>query len=51
MLIPADARFTGFCIGMIGNMLFLISVVTMRDNWRVGIPAEDKTDFVSSGIY
>ena len=51
MLIPAGARFTGFLVGMTGDLLFLISVVTMRDSWRAGIPAEDKTEFVSHGIY
>ena len=51
MLIPTGARFAGFCVGMIGNLLFLVSVVTMRNSWRAGIPAEDKTEFVSGGIY
>jgi len=51
MLLPAGARFTGFCVGMLGNLLFLISAVTMGDSWRAGIPAEDKTEFVTRGIY
>lgn len=46
-----SARFTGFCLAMIGNALFLIAVLTMRDSWRAGIPAVDKTEFVERGIY
>ncbi|MDD6505094.1 MAG: isoprenylcysteine carboxylmethyltransferase family protein [Lachnospiraceae bacterium] len=48
---PANARFTGFCVGMIGNLIFLISVICMKDNWRAGIPDKDKTELVTDGIY
>lgn len=48
---PANARFTGFCVAMIGNLIFLISVYTMRDSWRAGIPDQDQTEFVTTGIY
>ena len=48
---PAGARFTGFCIGMIGDMVFLISVICMKDSWRAGIPEKDKTELVTNGIY
>lgn len=44
-------RFMGIFIGIIGDIVFLIAVVTMKDSWRAGIPDEDKTTFVSSGIY
>lgn len=50
-IMTSGARFTGFCVAMTGNLLFLISVYTMRDSWRAGIPAEDETEFVSDGIY
>ena len=36
--LPANARFTGFCIGMLGNLIFLASVLCMKDSWRAGIP-------------
>lgn len=49
--LPANARFTGFCIGMLGNVIFLISVLCMRDSWRAGIPDKDKTKLVTTGIY
>lgn len=49
--LPANARFTGFCIGMLGDVIFLISVLCMRDSWRAGIPDKDKTSLVTTGIY
>ncbi len=48
---PAGARFTGFCIGMLGDLLFLVSVICMKDSWRAGIPDKDKTALVTTGIY
>lgn len=48
---PANARFTGFCIGMLGDIIFLASVLCMKDSWRAGIPDKDRTKLVTSGIY
>ena len=49
--LPAGARFTGFCVGMLGNLVFLIAVLCMKDSWRAGIPDQDKTELVTDGIY
>ena len=49
--LPANARFTGFCIGMLGDAVFLLSVLCMKDSWRAGIPKQDKTAIVTTGIY
>ena len=49
--LSANARFTGFCIGMVGDLIFLISVLCMKDSWRAGIPANDKTELVTGGVY
>ena len=49
--LPANARFTGFCIGILGDVIFLIAVLCMRDSWRAGIPDKDKTSLVTTGIY
>ena len=49
--LSANARFTGFCIGMVGDLIFLISVLCMKDSWRAGIPDRDRTELVTSGIY
>lgn len=48
---PANARFTGFCIGMLGDTIFLASVLCMKDSWRAGIPDKDRTTLVTTGIY
>ena len=32
-------------------MIFLISVLRMKDSWRAGIPEEDRTELVTEGIY
>lgn len=48
---PSNGRFTGFCIGLTGDLIFLISVICMKDSWRAGIPDVDKTELVTNGIY
>ena len=40
-----------FCIGMLGDAVFLLSVLCMKDSWRAGIPEKDKTEIVTNGIY
>ena len=49
--LPANARFTGFLVGMLGDGIFLLSVLCMKDSWRAGIPDKDKTELVTTGIY
>lgn len=49
--LPTNARFTGFCTGMLGDLIFLLSVLCMKDSWRAGIPDKDHTELVTSGIY
>lgn len=49
--LPAEARFTGFCIGILGDLIFLLSILCMKDSWRAGIPDKDKTELVTRGIY
>lgn len=49
--LPAGARFTGFCVGILGDAIFLLSVLCMKDSWRAGIPNKDKTELVTTGIY
>ena len=49
--LPAGARFTGFCVGILGDAIFLLSVLCMKDSWRAGIPDKDKTELVTTGIY
>lgn len=49
--LPAGVRFAGFCVGLLGDGIFLISVLCMKDSWRAGIPDRDKTELVTDGIY
>ena len=48
---PSPVRFAGAIMGLAGDLIFLVAVLTMRDSWRAGIPETDKTEFVSQGIY
>ena len=41
----------GVMLALAGDVFFIISVVTMRDNWRAGIAEHDKTEMVTKGIY
>lgn len=50
-LLHPSARFTGFLTGFVGDIIFLVAVLTMKDSWRAGIPKNDKTEIVTSGIY
>lgn len=49
--LPTNARFTGFCTEMLGDLIFLLSVLCMKDSWRAGIPDQEHTELVTSGIY
>lgn len=49
--LPAGARFSGFCVGLIGDLIFLCAVLCMKDSWRAGIPDQDRTALVTNGIY
>lgn len=41
----------GVVLGITGDILFAVSVVTMKDSWRAGIAENDKTEIITSGIY
>lgn len=49
--LPVWARLLGALTGTAGVVIFIISVSTMRDNWRAGVSKTDKTELVNSGIY
>lgn len=44
-------RVIGSCVSVVGVIVFLISVLTMRDNWRAGVAEKDQTELVTGGIY
>lgn len=41
----------GAVLGAVGVFTFALSVVTMRDSWRAGVPEAEKTELVTEGIY
>lgn len=48
---PAAVIIMGALLGIAGDMIFAIAVLTMQDSWRAGIAAEDSRDMITSGIY
>lgn len=48
--LPLWIKIGGLCIASSGVAIFIISVITMRDNWRIGV-GTDATELVTSGIY
>ncbi|MBQ8001466.1 MAG: isoprenylcysteine carboxylmethyltransferase family protein [Ruminococcus sp.] len=49
--LPPALRYIGVVIALIGDGVFICSVLTMRDNWRAGVAENDKTELVTKGIY
>ncbi len=50
-LSPVCVKWIGAIIGAIGVVIFIISVVTMKDSWRAGVSEKEKTELVKEGIY
>jgi len=48
---PLGVRCLGVVLGVLGDTVFIISVLTMRDNWRAGVAEDAKTELVTEGIY
>ena len=44
-------RVIGAAMGVVGTIIFIAAVQTMRDSWRAGVPKTDKTELVTKGIY
>lgn len=44
-------RIAGVAIELFGIVVFIASIVEMKDNWRAGVQREDKTNLVTTGIY
>ncbi len=49
--LPIWARYSGVVVAILGDVIFIISVWTMRDSWRAGVSETDKTELVTDGIY
>ncbi len=50
-LLPSALRWCGAVIGALGTIVFIVSVVTMKDSWRAGVSEIEKTELVTDGIY
>ena len=48
---PEWVRYGGSIIAIAGDIVFVISVLTMKDSWRVGVSETDKTELITDGIY
>lgn len=44
-------RSIGVVITACGVIVFVLSVMQMKDNWRAGVQREEKTNLVTTGIY
>ncbi len=49
--LPRIFMITGAILGFAGDILFAVSVITMKDSWRAGIAENDKTEMITGGIY
>lgn len=50
-IFPNWTRIVGICVAAVGVIVFIISVLTMRDSWRAGVSESDKTELITTGIY
>ena len=44
-------RYSGIIVSLLGVMVFIAAMSTMRDSWRAGIDSTQKTSIVKTGIY
>lgn len=44
-------RVMGAVVSATGTIVFIVSVLTMRDSWRAGVSKTDKTELITNGIY
>lgn len=49
--LPITVRWCGAAIALMGDAAFVLSVLTMGDSWRAGVPERDKTELITGGIY
>lgn len=46
-----SGKMIGIIIGILGDLFFLLAVLTMGNSWRAGVAAEDHRRFVHNGIF
>ena len=50
-LLSTWAQDTGIVLAALGDIIFIIAVITMKNNWRAGISPDEQTELVTNGIY
>lgn len=50
-MLPFGERIKGALIAAVGDIVFVTSVVTMKNSWRAGVSETDKTELITNGIY
>lgn len=51
ILESSKIRYIGFFISLLGVIIFITAMATMRDSWRAGVDNTQKTKLVKAGIY
>ena len=46
-----DFRYTGIGIALLGVIIFITAMSTMRNSWRAGVDSSQKTKLIKHGIY
>lgn len=41
----------GIVLGLIGDLIFTLAIISMKDSWRAGLAENDKTEMITGGIY
>lgn len=49
--LPKGFLIIGCILGVLGDLIFVTAVVTMKDSWRAGLAQEDETQMITGGIY
>ena len=49
--LPDWARILGAVLGALGVAAFVAAMLCMKDSWRAGVSAQEKTQLVTGGIY
>lgn len=44
-------RYTGIAAALAGTMIFIAAMATMKNSWRAGVDAAQKTELVTDGLY
>lgn len=48
---PDPVRWAGALAAAAGTVIFIASILTMRDSWRAGVSTTEKTELITGGIY